>query len=229
MSLRVPGVRGRTSPRARGAPRVETARLEPCGVAAVEEADLVGGEDRRVRRVVETLDLSSRHRESLDHGTQDAKFLAISSPGVMTPAHDLRDLRHVRRAPGSRRQHLVDLTEVIRGNRGRARGPGGDAGRDHAAPGAARLPRTAGRSLAHPAARPHPPRRGRRRVARSALEPHRPAPSVAVCDRRCRGVARPRRPGARHAPWLPRRRKRPVGHDDPPGVRPQHRKGSGRG
>ena len=30
------------------------------------------------------------------------------------PTHDLRDLRQVRRAPGSRRQDLVDLTEVVR-------------------------------------------------------------------------------------------------------------------
>src|SRR5215212_9729587 len=30
------------------------------------------------------------------------------------PAHDLRDLRQVRRAPWIRRQHVVDLTEVVR-------------------------------------------------------------------------------------------------------------------
>src|SRR5215212_9156781 len=30
------------------------------------------------------------------------------------PAHDLRDLRQVRRASGMRRQHVVDLTEVVR-------------------------------------------------------------------------------------------------------------------
>ena len=36
-------------------------------------------------------------------------------------------------------------------------------------------------------------------------------------------AARARRARARHAPRLPRRRQRPAGHDDPPGLRPEHR------
>ena len=36
-------------------------------------------------------------------------------------------------------------------------------------------------------------------------------------------AARARGAGARHAPRLPRRRQRPAGHDDPPGLRPEHR------
>ena len=65
-------------------------------------------------------------------------------------------------------------------------------------------------------------RRGRRRVARGALEPRRAAPAVDRRDRRDRGPARAGRPRARHAPRLPRRRQRPAAHDDPPGLRPEH-------
>ena len=42
-------------------------------------------------------------------------------------------------------------------------------------------------------------------------------------DRGRRGPARAGRARARHAPRLPRRRQRPAEHDDPPGLRPQHR------
>ena len=42
-------------------------------------------------------------------------------------------------------------------------------------------------------------------------------------DRRDRAAARAGGPRARHAPRLPRRRQRPAGHDDPPGLRPEHR------
>ena len=64
---------------------------------------------------------------------------------------------------------------------------------------------------------------GRRRVAGGALEPRRPAPALDRRDRRHGAAARARRAGARHAPRLPRRRQRPAGHDDPPGLRPDHR------
>ena len=81
-----------------------------------------------------------------------------------------------------------------------------------------------GRPAADPVARPAREDRGRRRgVARRALEPRRPAPALDGGDRRHGGAARARRAGARHAPRLPRRRQRPARHDDPPGLRPEHR------
>ena len=98
-----------------------------------------------------------------------------------------------------------------------------DARRDHAAAGAALLSGPAGRPPADPVPRPHAEGGGRRRVAGRALEPRGPAPAVAVRDRRHRDPARPGRARARHAPRLPRRRQRPAGHDDPPGLRPEHR------
>ena len=63
---------------------------------------------------------------------------------------------------------------------------------------------------------------GRRRVARGTLEPRGAAAPVAGRHRRDGAPARAGRPGARHAPRLPRRRQRPAGHHDPPGLRPQH-------
>ena len=38
-----------------------------------------------------------------NHGTEDAKFLAISSPGVMTPTTSVRFTRCWRQLPGARR------------------------------------------------------------------------------------------------------------------------------
>ena len=64
---------------------------------------------------------------------------------------------------------------------------------------------------------------GRRRVARGALEPRGPAAALDRRDRRHGAAARAGGPGARHAPRLPRRRQRPAGHHDPPGLRPEHR------
>ena len=63
---------------------------------------------------------------------------------------------------------------------------------------------------------------GRRRVARGALEPRGPAAALDRRDRRHRGAARAGGARARHAPRLPRRRQRPAGHHDPPGLRPEH-------
>ena len=68
-----------------------------------------------------------------------------------------------------------------------------------------------------------PAAEGNERLARRALEPRGPAPAVAGRDRRRRDPARARRTRARHAARLPRRRQRPAEHDDPPGLRPQHR------
>ena len=68
-----------------------------------------------------------------------------------------------------------------------------------------------------------PAGRGQRGVVRVAVEPRCPAPAVAGGDRRDRGAARAGGSRARHAAGLPRRRKRPAEHDDPPGLRPQHR------
>ena len=107
---------------------------------------------------------------------------------------------------------------------GLARGAGRDARLDHPAAGAALLPRAAGRPAADPDPRP-PPRQGRRRrqIPRRPLEPLGAEAAVAGGDRRHRDPARPRGAGARHAARLPRRRQRPQGHDDPPGLRPDQR------
>ena len=107
---------------------------------------------------------------------------------------------------------------------GLARGAGRDARRGHAAAGAALLPRArrstgcGSRSSAAGAEDG-----GQRRVARRALEPRRPAAAVDGGDRRDGGPARAGGAGARHAARLPRRRQRPAEHDDPPGLRPDHR------
>ncbi len=49
------------------------------------------------------------------------------------------------------------------------------------------------------------------------------APALGGRDRRGADPARAGSPGARDAAWLPRCRQRPARHDDPPGIRPQHR------
>jgi len=99
-----------------------------------------------------------------------------------------------------------------------AGGPGRDAGGGHAPAGAPLLPWTAGRPAPAPLPGSSPQGGGQRRVARGAVEPRRPAPSVDGGDRRHRRAARPGGPCARHAPRVPRRGQRPARHHDPPGL-----------
>ena len=74
-----------------------------------------------------------------------------------------------------------------------------------------------------PLPRPHAEGRGERRVARGALEPRGPATALDGRDRGHGVAARPGGSRARHAPRLPGRGQRPARHDDPPGLRPEHR------
>jgi uncharacterized membrane protein YdfJ with MMPL/SSD domain len=59
-------------------------------------------------------------------------------------------------------------------------------------------------------------------VARGALEPRGPATTLDCRYHRHRGIARAGSTRARHASRLPRRRQRPAGHHDAPGLRPEH-------
>ena len=59
---------------------------------------------------------------------------------------------------------------------------------------------------------------GERGVAGRQMEPHGPATALDLRDRGHRAAARAGGPRARHAARLPRRRQRPAGHHDPPGL-----------
>ena len=112
---------------------------------------------------------------------------------------------------------------VRRRDLGLARGARRDARLDHAAAGAALLPRPEGRPAADPVPRPRAEGRGQ-----TASRPRRAGATPSSAgrgrrDRRDRAAARAGGARARHAARLPRRRQRPAGHDDAPGLRPQHR------
>ena len=115
---------------------------------------------------------------------------------------------------------------VRRRDLGVARRARRDARRGHAAAGAALLPRAERVDrLRLPLLGRGCKRDGRTREslgARAGATPSSAGPWTAaiVGDG---GAARARRARARHAARLPRRRQRPAGHDDPPGLRPEHR------
>ena len=118
------------------------------------------------------------------------------------------------------RAHL----HVRGGALGLAGGARRDARLDHPAAGPPLLPRPEGRPAAGPAPRPCPEDGRHRGVARLALEPRRPAPSVDGGDRGDGPAAGAGGAGARDAARVPRCRQRPAGHDDPPGLRPDLRR-----
>ena len=143
--------------------------------------------------------------------------------------HDGRPQRADRRLHRGDRRAGSDADGAQLHVRGRDRDlPGGthrDGRLDHAAARLPLLPRAEGRQPPHPVSRPRPAARSADdgRVTCRALEPHGAAAAVAGGDHRAGDPARAGGAGARHAPRVPRRGQRPARHDDPSGLRPEHR------
>ncbi len=106
------------------------------------------------------------------------------------------------------------------------RGADRDARLDHAAAGLPLLSRAEGRQAPDSVPRPRA-EDGRPTTARASRLPRAGATwcsgALAVRDRRAGDPARAGGAGAGHAPRLPGRRQRPARHDDPSGLRPEHR------
>ena len=149
--------------------------------------------------------------------------------------HDRGPQRDHRRLYGGDRGPRADADRAELHVRSRNRHlPGGahrDVRLDHAA---ARLPlvsRPEGRQAPHSTARPLAEEGGRgraaagarRRIPGRAVEPCRAAAAVAVRDRSADCPAGAGGAGAGHASRLPGRGQRPARHDDPSGLRPEHR------